>query len=160
MKCKPVLSFVLVAVLIISLSTPAFATQIHANDMCCVEEHGLAYENATPADEEYDASAAHVCNGPIISSAAVGNKYKSRTSSSCVKYFKHTRKCSTCETKYYEYQWASSATAHISTVYDATCNGTTQTLYNWCYCCHYKLSNTQRTCPGGPHTGGCSYLPA
>lgn len=160
MKCKSVLSFILAVMLVLSLSTSVFATQIHENDVCCAEVHGIAFEDETCEEENYDLTAAHICNGPIIASSAVGNKYKNRTSTSCVKYYKHTKKCSTCSATYYEYQWASSASAHISTVYDATCNGTTQTLYKWCYCCHYSLGTSSNKCPGGPHTGGCSYLPA
>lgn len=160
MKCKSVLSFILAVILVFSFSTSAFATQIHENDICCVEDYGITSDGENCVDEGYDLAAAHFCNGPIIATTEVGNKYKNRTTSSCVKYFKHTKKCNTCGVTYYEYQWASFASPHISTVYDATCNGTIQTLYNWCYCCHYKLDNSEQTCPGGPHTGGCSFLPA
>lgn len=160
MKFKPVLSLILAVIFIYSLGIPVFATQ---NDVC--EDHAIAEqqiegESITSDENTIETRAIHVCDGPVQYSSFVGNTYKDKTATSCTKKLAITKKCSTCSVIFTEYQWTTNSSAHISTPYDATCNGTTQTLYNWCHCCHYYLANTTQPCPAGPHTGGCNYLPA
>lgn len=77
---------------------------------------------------------------------------------SCQANWKDTKKCSNCGKK--ETVGSHGVVgSHYTTLYSATCNGTTQTWQNRCYYCGHSMPTTTKRCPGGPHSGVCGYLP-
>lgn len=160
MKFKPALNFILAVALIISLSVPTFATQVEE----CMSPISSANEAVdTLQTRSSDIEPCIICgfyDWTPISGSFVPNKYVKRTATGCTKYVKTTYQCNRCDSTTTNTEPASTSTDHIPSIYDATCNGTTQTLYKRCYTCRYDLGTSPQTCPGGPHSGNCSYLPA
>lgn len=132
-----------------------------------VNMHVFAAESSEMYDEyqtisDTSAEVAHVCGASgwtPVSSSVVNGVYKNKSASGCTKQFYNGYKCNSCGQITYRTEWASTSSAHISNLYHATCNGTTQTWYYWCLCCQYTLGTSPFTCPGGPHSGSCSWLP-
>ena len=67
-------------------------------------------------------------------------------------------RCGNCNAYYTDAIAYGTATTHSYEVYSASCNGTTQTWLNRCSRCNSTKTTTQ-SCPGGPHTGMCRWLP-
>lgn len=131
---KKVTAMLLLLALFMSLALPASATGVEPRAVC-QHEYVKAHSTA-PFWAYYDKTYhrlkiihTYVCN-------LCGNSYQMSTYPTTGTYIK-------VHTKYYE---------------SATCNGTTQSYRIYCEDCDHTWTDTA-TCPGGPHTGNCRWLP-
>ena len=164
MNLRKVSTLMLVFALILSFCAPAHAAQLDSDyDSCAYASTPEDITTPNPKNEENVAESRHICDysdEPTVT--YVVGKAINPSATQCKKYCKDTYHCtiSGCDGTTVRYRYDENPTNHTVVLYDSTCNGTTQTLYYKCKYCNYKKGNGSRLCPGGPHSGGCSYLPA
>lgn len=137
--------------LLFSLSNTALAAETHDHDCGAVAcEDNTIGESVSPMS----ACQSHTWQ---YKTTCIGGTYVSATY--CNSRWEDTKTCTNCgRTEHVKYSNISND-SHISVVYSASCNGTTQTLQNRCSRCKGSLPTTTKRCPGGPHSGVCRYLP-
>ncbi|MBQ4546637.1 MAG: hypothetical protein IJA17_05690 [Oscillospiraceae bacterium] len=97
----------------------------------------------------------HVPNGYPIKQTT---KYKP-AADGCILMLYSTYKCENCNALFEVAEVIDSGITHISRLHSATCDGTNQNIVYRCGNCGYITDSYSRSCPGGPHTGQCRWLP-
>ena len=145
-------AFFLTLAILLSISCTAFAHEDYAEP----EIEG----NALPVTgNEVSPHANCVTHTWSRRSTALFHQGITVSSTNCHSYWEDYNVCTKCgEKDHIGYRYIRND-AHYARVYQATCNGRTQTWKNDCYYCGYLMANSTKTCPGGPHTGNCLWLP-
>lgn len=148
---KKLISLILCALTIMTLSLTAFATPAP------VDKSG---ETMSPAgSNKPSAEVQSTCAHSWGYVRTVYNGYVWRSNSTCALEVCHKLRCNICNiaTKD-EFEYMDPA-SHSGSVYAASCSGTVQTWHCTCSRCGGHFTKTI-TCPGGPHTPGyCKVLP-
>lgn len=135
---RKIVSFILAMVMLLTLAVP-----------------GLA---ATQPDETV-AMPMHDCDYVIVGGPYImdgGGIYVNNDT--CRKRVQTFYACSICQHSMTETRVVDGASPHDGSVYDADCNGTTQTWYNRCVHCN-GVFTTYEPCPKATHSGECQCLP-
>lgn len=130
---KKILSLVLVVVMIMAMSIPAFAATTD------------------------DVAPCIACNGNHTYDEAVVQTTYEYSRNGCVKVVTRHYKCRYC-TSAYTAPPEETTLPHNYNLYDATCDGTTQTHYYKCSRCKHIDTESVR-CPNAVHSGTCTRLP-
>lgn len=93
--------------------------------------------------------------------SSIYNAHRYYNSSYCKGCFTITYQCDNCGASFTNPVWVDGTeTVHTETLYNATCNGTTQTWYYHCKYCSGNITTAQIACPRPhPNNGSCSWLP-
>lgn len=154
---KKFVSLFLVAVFCIAmLPLQAFAAGDHVHsEECSRTDH---------VKEDAYAERALVCTcayGPTLEANTIITYdvgYKSHDNDFHKKWYILEGTCSICH-KVGHIETYGPLKSHNWVVYDASCNGTMQTLQYHCRTCGGGHKSDPKPCPAGPHTGGCPVLP-
>ena len=147
---RKLLSIALVVVFIFAFVVPAYATETVSEGT--VSSEGELYNTKALTGQNWSET-------PKLT-LLVGEA-RNRTATGCDKKQTHTYTCTDkgCTATYSYNRYDGSSTPHESVVYKATCDGTDQTWHYHCKACYYNTSQKNVTCPGGPHSASCHYLP-
>ena len=105
-----------------------------------------------------DVMPAAVCPPHSYGSYTTIKKYSQFSDSQCELETYKQRICTKCgdlDTTGSTYSYP----LHSDRLHSASCNGSTQTIIYRCKNCGHLADTEYTTCPGGPHTGSCRWLP-
>lgn len=139
---KKILSLVLVVVMIMAMTIPAFAASTDEVAPCADTCTSHTVNNPIYTEDDYE----YVAAGP---------------GKNCRKITTTYYECGVCH-KIFSNVTSRILVSHSKTPVDASCNGTYQTIkYNCKNCGGYYYTTDDEPCPGAVHTPGkCNWLPA
>lgn len=154
---KKIVSLFLVAVLCIAvLPMQAFAAEGHVHsEECAHSDHGKE-------DAHTERALVCTCSNPVVDLSTIvtiEDRYISHDNSYHRMRYKNEAPCLICGKTVTEYTYGPLVSHDSWGVYAASCNGNIQTLHYRCRTCDGGLKIMRKKCPGGPHSGGCNYLP-
>ncbi|MBR4436050.1 MAG: hypothetical protein IKZ82_05750 [Clostridia bacterium] len=152
---KKFVSLFLIAVLCIAvLPLQAFAAEDHVHsEECSRTDH-------VKEDVYAERVLVCTCSNPVLDGSTIvtiEDRYISHNNSYHKMRYKNVGLCLICSKTATVYTYGP-LMSHNWSVYDGSCNGTMQTLQYSCRLCNGHKT-VQKNCPGGPHIGGCNYLP-
>lgn len=153
-KFRAIAALILTLALVLSVRIPTLAAEpqahdhAHADAAICTDASGGAAPMSSCTVHVWQSMSILVPGGSIYVSV-----------NCCKTYWRAVNQCTKCRViEYGEYYYVPND-FHDVVVYSSSCNGRTQTWQNKCRQCLHTLPATTMTCPGGPHTGMCRWLP-